>query len=1144
VGSSTTRGGQTHVPVERVETAIRLSGSPWQIKTDPENIGRDSDWHNEVQTGATAVFVPGVIQEVFPEYHGLAWFWREFDAPENPHTDGRYLIQFSAVDYLADVWVNGAYLGQHEGAQEPFVLDATEAIRAGADNLLAVRVLNPTHEPIEGISLHEVASGRRDYPKPVDNAYNTGGIIDYVELVVSPVARVEGLHVVPDWETGDVKVTAELHNYSADAVDVTVQVAVTADGAGASDAVTSLGHRIERGSEHVDVLVHVPNHRLWDPDDPFLYRVRVQVQCVDSGSAQACSAPCGFRDFRFEDGCFRLNGRRIHLHGTLYNVPPYPVTMTVPRNEEMLRRDFLLLKMLGYNCVRIHCGAAMPARQLDFADRLGLLVCEEHAGARALTRTPALFERWSASVAQVIRRDRNHPSVVMWSLLNEVYGDDTLFRHAVASLKETIRPLDPIRLVVLNSGGFDRLAWHGSPDGPRIVELGGVPSLQPGASSQFSVLRWECPEAGSYVVEGTFIATATPWTEVGVAEGQTGSYVIANDRVVHTGTRATAALAGVVTDDFRYESDFEVGDTIDFAQSPKGSFEGSALCVRIRSAAGVTFERRPGEHWAKGNPEGPWHYGSYEAGTEPVSGSFRHLASPGEDPAGRGNLSNPGSGTWDAHYADVHWYATFPHTNEVIGGMRSLYADEPAMISEFGACGAVDYPRALRHFEQWGEEQSADAGFYRMQMEQFMGHWDRLRMNECWVRPQDYFIESQRYQAKLMQINFNAWLGHPSAVGFFTSNHIVDAWYHGGGQANYFGELKPTMADACADMLAPVRLCLFLDKTNVYVGDRVRIEVALFNAGVVAAGSYPLRLELVDSEGRRIFDKELKVDIADPNVRPEPPFSQTVLEEEVTVAGPKGTYRVLAAFSRGVAATGGEALLYVDHRSDMPVVESEIVSWGDDIELSEWLDSAGFGIASGDSRPSGREVILVSGPAPDGQVDACNEALARRVHDGAVAIVLTPHLLGHPPEEAKSFIYEGDTVELRWPLFGALNASVVGTRNWWFRMDQFAKVHPFFEGMPAGGLMDQEFYRDLLPMQLLKTEAESECVCGAVQTSVFQWPGSDLLTGPLGFGTALSLHAYGSGLFVINTLRLRENLARVPAAERLLRNMLNFASQQ
>jgi hypothetical protein len=145
---------------------LSLDGPEWLLSLDPDNDGRNRGWTKTPANMATLVKVPWVIQDAFPDYHGVVWYWLEFQAPVHSQPDGRYLFRFHAVDYLGEVWVNGTYLGVHEGGEEPFVLDATAAIRPKQTNRIAVRVLNPTHEMIDGIRLEEVAVGRRDYPVP------------------------------------------------------------------------------------------------------------------------------------------------------------------------------------------------------------------------------------------------------------------------------------------------------------------------------------------------------------------------------------------------------------------------------------------------------------------------------------------------------------------------------------------------------------------------------------------------------------------------------------------------------------------------------------------------------------------------------------------------------------------------------------------------------------------------------------------------------------------------------------------------------------------------------------------------------------------------------------------------------------------
>ena len=113
---------------------ISLDGS-WKIRTDPQNSGKQNEWFAQsIATNAETrdIQVPGVLQTVFREYHGLVWYERDFRTPENPNIsnaniNARTLLRFWQAEYRADVWVNGVYLGFHEGGEEAFELDATRS---------------------------------------------------------------------------------------------------------------------------------------------------------------------------------------------------------------------------------------------------------------------------------------------------------------------------------------------------------------------------------------------------------------------------------------------------------------------------------------------------------------------------------------------------------------------------------------------------------------------------------------------------------------------------------------------------------------------------------------------------------------------------------------------------------------------------------------------------------------------------------------------------------------------------------------------------------------------------------------------------------------------------------------------------------
>ena len=935
------------------------------MSIDPGDDGRVRGWMKDPAKDAKQALVPWVIQDEFPDYHGVAWYWRQFQAPAHAMRNGRYLLRFHAVDYLGEVWVNGTRLGEHEGGEEPFVLDATDAIRPGQTNLVAVRVLNPTHELIDGIRLTEVAEGRREYPVPLDNAYNTGGITQSVELLLVPVVRVEDLHVIPDWKTGEIRIQTNLRNAGNKAMRCEVRFQCAPGNGAETIAAVSLEQELKPSDNAVSAVIHVPGHRLWELNDPYLYRVTACVQALGDSGIDERSTRCGFRYFRFENGYFRLNGRRIRIHGALYAVLQFPVSQTTPYDEELLRRDVLNMKAMGFNAIRITCGAALP-RQLDLMDEIGLLACEEHFGARELAPSASLEERWDRSITGVVRRDRNHPSIVMWSLLNEV-KDGRLFRHAAASL-DMVRNLDESRIILVGSGRFD------------------------------------------------------------------------NDAKI-------------------------------------------------------------------------------------------------------GSLSNPGSRAWEiTGLRDVHAYPAFPHTAEDIQQMRSANgrftpalsdseqkSAQPVLLSEYGVCGAQDYPRFLRNFEQLGKEHAADAQLFREKMDAFDADWKKWQLDECWARQEDYFAESQRTQAKLAASDYNAWMANPALIGDFTSTTIADVWFHGCGITSYFRELKPGMADAYNDMAAPVRLCLFVDQANLYPGATAHLDAVLVNHDVLKPGSYPLRLQVVGPQVSRQLDMTIQVEI--PASGSELPFAQAVFSHDLVVNGPPGRYRFLATFEHGAAAGGGEAEFYVGDTAGMPEVSSEIVLWGDDEKLAAWLKHRGLRFRDSLSpMQTQREVILAFGKQPPDGADEAFSDLARRVARGSAVIFLNPEILVEKP------LGRNGPEPLRWlPVAGKHRPQLANVANWYFRADPWAKEHPVFAGLPSGGILDYTFYRDIISAVVFQgIDPPVEAIAGTLNASGYPDYHSEL---------TVTEWKFGAGRVILNSLKIAQNLGTVAAAERLLRNLANFAAR-
>ena len=435
-------------------TVLSLEGNNWLVAADPTNAGRSEAWWKSPRPNAKPIRVPGIFQEALPAYHGVAWYWREFTPPSNPSAGGRCLLRFHAVDYLAEVWLNDVAVGGHEGGETPFVLDITDAVKAGKANRLAVRVLNPTAEPIDGIVLAETPH-RNKAPAGIKagGSYNSGGITEPVEVLWVPLVRLDDVYVLPDWKTGRVKVQATVMNAGKAPAHAQLQFAIAAALGNAPIATLTADRDVPPGSTPVECELTVAGHRLWQLDDPYLYRLTTRIVTGPNGEAHENLTRFGFRDFRVERGYFRLNGKRIFLKSAhTGNHCPVGAVLPPATAPDLLRKDLLYMKSCGFNMVRFIAGVAHPY-QLDLCDELGLMVYEENLASWLLADSPKMAERFDANLREMLLRDRNHPSIVIFGLVNEM-RNGPMVQHAVASLG-LLRTLDDSRVVLQQSGRWD-----------------------------------------------------------------------------------------------------------------------------------------------------------------------------------------------------------------------------------------------------------------------------------------------------------------------------------------------------------------------------------------------------------------------------------------------------------------------------------------------------------------------------------------------------------------------------------------------------------------------------------------------------------------------------------------------------------------
>ena len=428
--------------------SVSLDGD-WTVIFDDANVGRDLHWEQPDRFDAwperEQVAVPACLEEFRLDYQGVAWYGKRFAAPAD-WAGCPMLLEFDAVNYRAEVWLNGEPAGAHDGGYTGFSLEVGDLVRPGADNFLAVRVITPliTRDMrIDGLGRDEMPHWRGAI---------AGGIWQPVSLTATGPLRVADVALQPDPHTGEVQVAVEWENTSATTASAEMRFDIQPWASPVSAA--SGRHTLEMppGRGTANTRLRVPGPALWDLEQPNLYRLQVEL-LVDGRGSDLTERRFGFREFTARDGRFYLNDRPLVLK-TVFNEAMYPHSLAYPRDRGVLEREFELVKGAHINMIR-PWRKPQPTPVYDRADELGVLMvgalpveCMNHWP----RLTPHTAARLLSEVSEMVRRDRHHPSIVIWEMFNEIrrYGLKRL-RHRV-SLRA--RELDATRMIIDEAGGF------------------------------------------------------------------------------------------------------------------------------------------------------------------------------------------------------------------------------------------------------------------------------------------------------------------------------------------------------------------------------------------------------------------------------------------------------------------------------------------------------------------------------------------------------------------------------------------------------------------------------------------------------------------------------------------------------------------
>ena len=424
---------------------VSLCGQ-WSFRTDSGNVGKEQRWYGSDESiGAWhKVRVPHTwqVDPAFIDYRGVAWYRRTFDAP-NEWQNSAVRIEFEAVFHTATIWVNGELAGEHvRKGYTAFVLDITHLLRWRKSNTIAVRVDNAFDE-------HMVPRGHSS-----DWAHD-GGIYRPVQLLITAKIFVERVDVeaVPNLASGDgaLTITAYLRNTGSKSWMGRASFRIIDDETGLTVVTSSdtPAFTIESGGAQTRTFeATIPKAKLWHFDHPNLYRLIFSI----AGGQETHQLPVtfGVRTLEAKGSGFYLNGERVRLMGVERMAGSNP-EFGMAEPSQWIAHDHDDLKHL--NCVFTRVHWPQDKRVLDYCDRHGILMQSEIPawGYDTLAGMGAepdadILQNALEQLKEMIARDRNHPSVVVWGLCNEIGGQNPPAYQFAKHMLEEAKRLDPNRL--------------------------------------------------------------------------------------------------------------------------------------------------------------------------------------------------------------------------------------------------------------------------------------------------------------------------------------------------------------------------------------------------------------------------------------------------------------------------------------------------------------------------------------------------------------------------------------------------------------------------------------------------------------------------------------------------------------------------
>ena len=448
--------------------SMDLSGI-WKFKKDSLGHGEKEQWYNGLKE-SRSIAVPGSWNDQFDDmrdYLDLAWYEKETYIPAG-WKGQRIFIRVGSANYAAKIWINGVPLGIHEGGHLPFAFEITSMVKWNAGNRITIQIeniLKPGRVPTGGAT---ASSLMNSFPKANFDFFPYAGLNRAVWLyTVPPLSSIKDITVKTNFQatTGTMEVKVEQEGK-------TQQGKVLING---NNQNIEAPVQFKNGVGTVSITI--PNVRLWSPEDPFLYSVSVTIGSGKT-TTDHYATETGVRTISANNKQILLNGKPVFLKG-FGKHEDFPVFGRGTAYPVMVK-DYSLLKWIGANSYRTS-HYPYDEEYMNMADREGILIIDEipavglyfHGDTSDLKLRQLMCKQY---INELILRDKNHPSVIIWSIANEPFppsitlsptdikkGDD----NSVAlftELFQLVKKQDPTRLSTLVGVMGGPIEWLGLSD--------------------------------------------------------------------------------------------------------------------------------------------------------------------------------------------------------------------------------------------------------------------------------------------------------------------------------------------------------------------------------------------------------------------------------------------------------------------------------------------------------------------------------------------------------------------------------------------------------------------------------------------------------------------------------------------------------